>query len=133
MGNKSKNLKGTELEKVISECNFIPAKSHLLITANMYESKNDLEVVGDDEVMLSEWQYVISAGEYASYEAGDKIYLNLPKMVKSIIDPKDRLSMITTLDIAPFMLGKTELTIIPSGYIFGNEVNVEQGSKEVKA
>ena len=117
----NKHLGKDEVTSVIETCNFVPSVHTLLITVNMYKPENELEIVSNDEVMLDEWQYVVSAGEYCKYQPGDKIYLNLPKMIKRTIDPKDRMNMIETFDITPFKLGDNELTLIPEAYVFGKE------------
>lgn len=99
---KNTNLKGERLQEIIDSMNFIPNSNYLLVTINEYESENGLELVSETELTLDEWQYVVAASPTARYKAGDKVYLNLKRLVKKVVDPNDRMRTLEQIDITPF-------------------------------
>ena len=116
---KIKNLKGEELQEVIDNINFEPNSNYLLVTVNEVESENGLEMFSETELSLDEWQYVIASGPRSPYRAGDKVYLNLNKLVKRVPDPTDRTKLVEQITIIPYPYKNYMLTFLDDNSILG--------------
>lgn len=115
---KNNNVKGEVLQHAIENLNFEPHANLVVITVNEYESEQGLEVVSETELTIDEWQYVIASGS-SRYKPGDKVYLNLKRLVKRVADPNDRHRSIEQIDIIPFAFEDKMLTVIDDNSLLG--------------
>jgi hypothetical protein len=120
------NILERDLEKVISECDFIPKRFHVVVTLNQFiEEHTELELNGEMESMLSEYQYIISSGEGSEYKPGDKILLDMKKLIQRVPDPHDRSRYIEQIDVNPTMIGDKTFTVISDSMILGKKIKLE--------
>lgn len=114
-------IEGDKLNEVTSNCKFQAEGSAVLITMNSIVSESDLDIIETEERMIDNWQYVISSGNFAKFEPGDKVYLNLKRMARTKHDRASGFDY-EVLDLMPYIQDDVVLTIIDSSYILGKEV-----------
>lgn len=121
MENNVENLKN-----LIAICDLKPKRNSLLITLNQTKPQgSNLELEGEDDNMLDEYQYVVAAGEGAQYKVGDKVLLDISNMTKRVPDPNDRMSYVDMIDIKPVIQGDYTLTIISDNYVLASVIERE--------
>lgn len=123
---KKVNVTEENLQTIIEECNFVPSSRKILVTLNEIQTENDLELVSESELTIDDWQYVIAGGKNAAYQAGDRVYLDLAKLVKRVPNPVDRTSYIEKIDIQPFPWNGNMYTLLDDSVIAGSIDNSEQ-------
>jgi len=119
MEERSNNLTGELLQEAIDNIDFHPNANYLLITVNQIKSESGLEIVSSNEMTLDEYQYVVASGPRSLYKPGDKVYLNMKKLLKKMPDPNDRMNYIEAVDIIPFVYEEYVLTFIDDNAVLG--------------
>ena len=120
------NIKEDDVAKIIAKCNMLPKRNHIMVTLNQIKEENsELEFTGEMETMLDEWQYVIASGTGAEYKPGDKVFLDVARMIKRVQDPENTSRYIDRLDATPVPLGDNVFTIIGDGYVLAKEFDYE--------
>jgi len=114
------------LEEVISKCNFVPSSRKVLITINEVQTENDIELVSNSEMTIDDWQFVIANGKNSEYQAGQKVYLDLTKLVKRVPNPVNTHAFIEKIDIHPFQLNDFTFALLDDSVIAGAIDETEQ-------
>lgn len=102
------NLTKEEVNELIGVFNLEPMFTDLIITLNVEKEDNDLVL---SENLLSETQYVIAKGSSCrEIKEGDKILINLEKMMVKSQNPNNAYESLTSIKIDPIEF---------NGYTFG--------------
>lgn len=127
---ESNNVKYKELEKIIKACDVRPGRNRILITVNTYEIENDiLDISGDQNVMMDEWQYVVAGGTGAMYKPGDKIMLELDRLIKRIPDPEEKHKTIEVFDLPGVAIAGKMFAIVSDSYVLADRDNKDEAEK----
>lgn len=121
---KQKNLSGKELEEVIENFNFEPGMNYVVLTLNQYVPDNGIEIVSDEKFDLDQWQYVIASGSNR-YSAGDKVLINMNKLLVNVPDPHDRTKVLQKINIDPFEFKGGVYTMLGDNMILGKIIEEE--------
>lgn len=116
------NLKGKDLQDVIKLCNLKPRRNHVLLTINKIEAESSFEIEESSSEDVDQYQYVVAAGDGAEYQVGDKVLIDLSRLVRTIPDDHDRTRVNYILDVTPVKVGDNDLTILSDNYILAKEV-----------
>ncbi|AGO48985.1 hypothetical protein N356_gp093 [Cellulophaga phage phi14:2] len=120
--NLENNVK--DVKKVIANCTLKPKRHSVMITLNQYAPEDSLlEISGENESMLDEYQSIIAVGNGTEFKPGDKILLDISALTKRIPDPNDRMAYIDMIDIKPVQQGDHTFTIISDSYILATVIN----------
>lgn len=93
------NLQENELFGLISRFNLQPLGNKMIITLNNHITAEDSL---DMDIMLNEEQHVIAIGEYVrTIIPGDKVAVDLEKLLVTVPDPNDSYSKITKIKVNP--------------------------------
>ena len=119
------NITLKEVQKLIKNFPIKPHRNNMVITVNVEEADGDLVLTNGQ---FSETQYLIAAGNFhinrendAFFKAGDKILLDLEKMM--VFDPVDENSheRIGRIKIKPIQVDDTMFAIISDSYILAKD------------
>ena len=101
-----RNLSQDDVLDIIKDFPIEPRRTSVIVTLNMHEIESELMLTDN---ALSEVQYVVAVGEFVKdLKPGQKVILNLEKMMVKEPSPNDITKMVTRVKIDPLEIdGRT--------------------------
>lgn len=106
-----------DVQEIIQDFPIEPRYNKMIVTLNMHEEGG--VVYHDDGV--GETQYVIAAGSRADYNPGDKIILDLKKLVRRVPSETDTTQLLSVLDIHPVVVNDVTFAWIDESAVLGKD------------
>lgn len=110
------NIKEPEVKQIIETFDFVPNRNKLVITLNLIESKDKIV---EEESALDEVQYVIASGETALYKPGDKVMLDIAKLMTPQRSSIDATNVMNILQVTPYQFNDNIFSIIDDNKVLG--------------
>lgn len=116
MQNEILNLNEGELFGLISRFNLKPLGRNIIVTLNNHLN-NDEDLLETD-LMLNEEQFIVAIGNHVvDLLPGDKVALDLEKLLTIVPDPNDSYSKITKIKVNPVKYENYTFGLIDSSTI----------------
>lgn len=112
------NITLEEVQKLVENFPIKPYRHNIIITVNVEEADGDVVL---NNGQFSETQYVIATGSYydeeSPFQPGDKILLDLEKMMVFDSVDNDSYEKVGRIKIKPIQIDDTMFAIISDSYI----------------
>lgn len=106
-----KNLTQEEVLEIVKTCNVQPLYNNIIITTNTAEMEDD--DIEDITPTFDAVQYVVAVGSHVrEVSPGDKVLLDISKMMSKNSSSNDAYSTVTSLQIKPVEIGDHVFAII---------------------
>ncbi len=126
---KANNVSADQVEHYLSKCDVLPRNFNIITTINTVAEEDDLILIEDeDDSMMSEWQYVIAVGKGIEGNwlvPGDKVLIDLTKLVMRVPNPENRMEMVESYNIKPVQIDDKYFNIVSESAVLAKKHNYE--------